>query len=91
MEKSEPPVITRRRELPADSEAHRYPPHDEPSARPLKLPDWLERYMTWADATGNQTPLIFHQAVGLWLMATAVGRRLYGGHRGACGFTRTCT
>jgi predicted transcriptional regulator len=44
----------------------------------MRLPDWLERYMTWAGATGNQTPLIFHQAAGLWLLATAVGRRLYG-------------
>jgi hypothetical protein len=34
--------------------------------------------MTWAGATGNQTPLIFHQAAGLWLLATAVGRRLFG-------------
>lgn len=66
-------------ESPADSKAHRrYPPRDEPSAPSLKLPDWLERYMTWAGATGNQTPLIFHQAAGLWLLATAIGRRLYG-------------
>jgi uridine kinase len=42
------------------------------------LPDWLARYMAWAGATGNQTPLAFHQAAGLWLLATAVGRRLYG-------------
>jgi len=34
--------------------------------------------MAWAGATGNQTPLAFHQAAGLWLLATAVGRRLYG-------------
>ncbi len=72
IEKLELPKTTRRREPPAD------PPHDEPSAPPLKLPDWLERYMAWAGATGNQTPLIFHQAAGLWLLATAVGRRLYG-------------
>jgi len=42
------------------------------------LPDWLQQYMAWAGATGNQTPMIFHQAAGLWLLATAVGRRLYG-------------
>ena len=72
VEKPEPPRITRRREPPADA------PHNEPSAPPLTLPDWLERYMVWAGATGNQTPLIFHQAAGLWLLATAVGRRLYG-------------
>jgi hypothetical protein len=70
--KPEPPKITHRREPPAD------PPRDVLSVQPLQLPDWLERYMTWAGATGNQTPLIFHQAAGLWLLATAVGRRLYG-------------
>ncbi len=72
VEKPELPKLTRRRESPAD------PPRDKPSAPPVKLPDWLERYMVWAGATGNQTPLIFHQAAGLWLLATAVGRRLYG-------------
>ena len=72
VEKPKPPIITHRSEPPAE------PPHKELSTPPLKLPDWLERYMTWAGATGNQTPLIFHQAAGLWLLATAVGRRLYG-------------
>lgn len=43
-----------------------------------KLPDWLQQYMDWSGTTGNQTPMIFHQAAGLWLLATAVGRRLYG-------------
>jgi predicted transcriptional regulator len=71
VEKPESPKITRR-EPPAET------PRDQPLAPPVKLPDWLERYMTWAGATGNQTPLIFHQAAGLWLLATAVGRRLYG-------------
>ena len=43
-----------------------------------RLPSWLEQYMDWAGATGNQTPMIFHQAAGLWLLSTAIGRRLYG-------------
>lgn len=43
-----------------------------------RLPDWLQQYMDWSGTTGNQTPMIFHQAAGLWLLATAVGRRLYG-------------
>src|SRR5688572_8636738 len=43
-----------------------------------KLSDWLQQYMDWSGTTGNQTPMIFHQAAGLWLLATAVGRRLYG-------------
>jgi hypothetical protein len=34
--------------------------------------------MDWAGKTGNQTPMIFHQAAGLWLLSTAIGRRLYG-------------
>lgn len=71
VEKPELPKITRSK-VPTD------PPRQEQPAPPMKLPDWLERYMTWASATGNQTPLIFHQAAGLWLLATAVGRRLYG-------------
>lgn len=70
--KPDVPQITRRHEPPSNL------PPDEPAAPPIELPDWLERYMAWAGATGNQTPLIFHQAAGLWLLATAVGRRLYG-------------
>ena len=55
-------------------------PKDPPPPAPTdyKLPDWLAQYMDWAGTTGNQTPMIFHQAAGLWLLATAVGRRLYG-------------
>ena len=34
--------------------------------------------MDWSGATGNQTLMIFHQAAGLWLLSTAIGRRLYG-------------
>ncbi len=43
-----------------------------------KLPDWLARYVNWSGTTGNQAPLVFHQAAGLWLLATPVGCRLYG-------------
>ncbi len=55
-------------------------PKDPPPPVPTdyRLPDWLAQYMDWAGTTGNQTPMIFHQAAGLWLLATAVGRRLYG-------------
>ena len=70
VEKSVPLLITHRSEPPV-------PPYKSPTP-PAKLPDWIERYMAWAGATGNQTPLIFHQAAGLWLLATAIGRRLYG-------------
>ncbi|MDX2139798.1 MAG: bifunctional DNA primase/polymerase [Chloroflexota bacterium] len=56
------------------------PPSDDPPTVNMsyKLPDWLAQYLEWAGATGNQTPIVFHQAAGLWLLATAVGRRLYG-------------
>ncbi|MBZ0293745.1 MAG: bifunctional DNA primase/polymerase, partial [Anaerolineae bacterium] len=55
-------------------------PKDPPPSAPTdyRLPDWLQQYMDWSGTTGNQTPMIFHQAAGLWLLATAVGRRLYG-------------
>ncbi|MCI0710941.1 MAG: bifunctional DNA primase/polymerase [Chloroflexi bacterium] len=49
-----------------------------PSIADLTLPDWLSQYMDWAGSTGNQTPLSFHLAAGLWLLSTAIGRRLYG-------------
>lgn len=72
VEKPQLPRILQHRDPPAE------PPQHEPPVPPSKLPDWMERYMAWAGATGNQTPLIFHQAAGLWLLATAIGRRLYG-------------
>ncbi len=53
-------------------------PNDEPDPPDLKLPAWLEQYLDWAGTTGNQTPMIFHQAAGLWLLSVAIGRRLYG-------------
>jgi hypothetical protein len=53
-------------------------PDEEPDHPDLKLPAWLEQYLDWAGTTGNQTPMIFHQAAGLWLLSVAIGRRLYG-------------
>jgi hypothetical protein len=38
---------------------------------------WLDDYVTWAGNAANETPLLFHQAAGLWLAALAIGRRLY--------------
>lgn len=49
-----------------------------PSISDLKLPHWLRMYLEWAGTTGNQTPMSFHLAAGLWLLSVAVGRRLYG-------------
>jgi len=78
IEKPEPPLI----QLTRKSRRDEHQPPDEPPALSgkgeAKLPDWLARYVDWSGATGNQTPLVFHEAAGLWLLATAVGRRLYG-------------
>lgn len=49
-----------------------------PAISDLKLPNWLQQYLEWAGRTGNQTPMDFHLAAGLWLLSIAVGRRLYG-------------
>jgi uncharacterized membrane protein len=82
VERPQPPIIQ------TQSTAKRKPvpekPKDPPPSVPTDylseaaLPDWLQQYMDWSGTTGNQTPMIFHQAAGLWLLATAVGRRLYG-------------
>jgi hypothetical protein len=60
------------------SEAPPDEPDEESDQADLKLPAWLEQYLDWAGTTGNQTPMIFHQAAGLWLLSVAIGRRLYG-------------
>ncbi|GIK64339.1 MAG: hypothetical protein BroJett018_21330 [Chloroflexota bacterium] len=65
--------------LPA-AEGDGIPPHEPvaPSLSDLKLPNWLQQYLDWAGRTGNQTPMDFHLAAGLWLLSVAVGRRLFG-------------
>ncbi len=74
-----PQLTTRQTQPTAKRKSVSDKPHDPPPAPTgYKLPDWLEQYMDWSGTTGNQTPMIFHQAAGLWLLATAVGRRLYG-------------
>jgi len=50
---------------------------DLPPIGDIPLPDWLAAYTGWAARVGNQTPLIFHQAAGIWLLAVAIARRLY--------------
>jgi len=78
IEKPESPLIQPTRKARRDE---RQPPDEPPTfsgKSEAKLPDWLVRYVHWSGTTGNQTPLVFHEAAGLWLLATAVGRRLYG-------------
>jgi hypothetical protein len=41
------------------------------------LPDWLSQYVNWASQVGNQTPIMFHQGAGIWMLAVAIARRLY--------------
>ncbi len=55
-----------------------FPPEQSTPLSALCLPNWLETYIEWAAAAGNQTPVLFHQAAGLWLLSLAIGRRLYG-------------
>lgn len=38
---------------------------------------WLDDYVDWAGTAANETPLAFHQGAGLYLVAVAIGRRLY--------------
>jgi len=54
------------------------PPPDQglPAIGEIDLPDWLSQYTSWASAAGNQTPIIFHQASGIWLLSVAIARRL---------------
>lgn len=62
------------------AEGDSMPPREPvaPSLSDLKLPNWLQQYLDWAGRTGNQTPMDFHLAAGLWLLSVAVGRRLFG-------------
>ena len=52
------------------------PVRNLPPIGELHLPDWLRQYTEWASAAGNQTPVIFHQAAGIWLLAVAIARRV---------------
>lgn len=38
---------------------------------------WEREFTSWAGRRANETPLLFHQAAGLSLAGTAIGRRLY--------------
>jgi len=78
IERPEPPQITQTRPVDLSKVPDEPPPINISSTDDIKLPNWLQAYMDWAGATGNQTPMIFHQAAGLWLLSTAIGRRLYG-------------
>ena len=78
IERPEPPQITQNRPVDLIQLPDEPPPTITASSSDFALPNWLQAYMNWAGATGNQTPMIFHQAAGLWLLSTSIGRRLYG-------------
>jgi hypothetical protein len=75
VKESPPPVVVHRERtggIPALSQEHTPPPISD-----IQLPDWLGQYTAWASRVGNQTPVMFHQAAGIWLLAVAIARRLY--------------
>jgi hypothetical protein len=78
VERPEPAQIAQNRTVDLSKMPDEPPPINTPSSDDVRLPNWLAAYMDWAGKTGNQTPMIFHQAAGLWLLSTAIGRRLYG-------------
>ena len=78
VERPEPPQIKPNQAIDLSRVPNEPPPMDALSSADVKLPNWLTAYMDWSGKTGNQTPMIFHQAAGLWLLSTAIGRRLYG-------------
>lgn len=80
MQESSPPVIVRGERtggIPAHSQQFLSLDKDLPSISNIQLPDWLSQYTAWASRIGNQTPVMFHQAAGIWLLAVAIARRLY--------------
>ncbi len=78
--KSSPKVaITSRRNggVPA-SPVQQFPSQEQlTSLSDISLPDWLSQYVGWASRVGNQTPILFHQAAGIWLLSVALARRLH--------------
>jgi hypothetical protein len=59
-------------ELPIDA---RLTPEQEQEASGVG--QWVTDYVNWASGAANETPLLFHEGVALYLAAVAVGRRLF--------------
>ncbi len=80
VQESPPSVVVRSERtggIPAPSQELPLPDKDLPPISDIQLPDWLSQYTAWASRIGNQTPVMFHQAAGIWLLAVAIARRLY--------------
>jgi hypothetical protein len=54
------------------------PPPEEalPSLSNLPLPGWLADYVGWSSRVGNQTPVMFHLGMGIWMASVAIARRV---------------
>lgn len=61
----------------ASPAATRVPPlPPEAQFEPAPPPTWLTQYVEYADCVSPMTPRSFHESAGLWLLSTAVARRL---------------
>jgi len=49
----------------------------EQQRQAAEVGQWLNDYIEWASQAANETPLRFHEGAGLWLVALAIGRRLF--------------
>lgn len=58
------------------AQASDYVPEREPSPAPLKTDTWLDCYCDYAAKVSPMTPRTFHESAGLWLISTAIARRL---------------
>lgn len=74
-----PPVSDSEVERIAHSVA-RYTPDNPPTLilpkRESSCAEWLDTYIEYAEAVSPMTPRVFHESGGLWLLSTAVARRL---------------
>jgi hypothetical protein len=80
MKESPPPLVARSERtggIPTPSQALPTLDKELPPISEIQFPDWLSQYTAWASRVGNQTPVMFHQAAGIWLLAVAIARRLY--------------
>ena len=80
MKPAQPPVVTCNESaggIPAPPAEIPPPEKPLPPIGEIALPGWLNQYTAWASRIGNQTPVLFHQAAGIWLLAVAIARRIY--------------
>jgi hypothetical protein len=59
---------------PAPTQVPELPP--EAQFEPAPVPEWLTQYCEYGECRSPMTPRSFHESAGLWLLSTAVARRL---------------